>query len=137
LLAADPIAGKEGLARLRQRFVAAHVVGVRPGVDDVANRFRRDPPDGGDDRGSVQSRPGVHDHDAIAAHLHADVAAGAGDQEDVGANLDDLEAARQGWTRGRASDLRRSQQLDTAIDEGERGARRHGGSDGGTASTVG
>ena len=80
--------------------------------------------------GGAGRRPGVHDHDAVVAHLHADVAAGADDDEEIGADIQDLEAAR----RRRAWSLRRrAQRCDgTAIDDTERRARSDGNGHSGT-----
>ena len=96
-----------GFTRLRQHLVPAHVVGVRPGVDDVTNGLRRDALDCVDDGCGTGGRPRVDDHRAVLAHLDADAAASTGEQEEVGTDLEDLETAR----RRRASGL---------------GAQRHG-----------
>ena len=121
LLPGNPRVRKERLARLRQHLVAADMVGIRPGVDDVANGLRRDSFDGGDDCRGVGRRPGVHDHDAVVAHLHADVGAGADDDEEVGADVQDLEAA--GRRRARSLRRRAQRRYGTAIDDAERRAR--------------
>ncbi len=69
------------------------MIGIGPGVDDVANGLRCDPLDRGDDVRSAGSRARVHHHDAVLAHLDADIPSGAGDHEEVGPYLQHLEAA--------------------------------------------
>jgi hypothetical protein len=100
------------------------VVGIGPGVDDVANRLRRDPLDRRDDGRSAGGRARVHHDDAVVADLHGDIAAGAGDHEEVGTYLQHFQAIRR---RG-ARDLRcRECPLDRiALDDADSGAHGDG-----------
>ena len=104
---------EQRLPCLRDRLVAADVIGIGAGVDDVANRARRDLLDRRQDVGGLGRRAGIdHDH-AIVADLHADVAAAAGDHEEVRAELKDLEAAGRGDAR--LSALRRGCDASTSL----------------------
>ena len=91
---------EQRFAGFRQRLVAADMVRVGTGIDDVANGLGRDPLDGGQHGRGAGRRSGVHDHHAVVAHLHADVAAGAGDDEEVVPDGQHLDAARWGRRLG-------------------------------------
>jgi hypothetical protein len=83
LTAARKAASEQLFSGVREGLIPADVVCVGPGVDDVADRFRRDAFDRGQHGGRGGGGPGVHDDDAILAQLHADVrqVARAGDHE--------------------------------------------------------
>ena len=81
------------------------MIRIGAGVDDVANRARRELLDRGEHR-RPRPRAGIDDHDAVVADLDADVAAGAGDHEEVRAELEDFEPA--GGGDARLSALRRT-----------------------------
>jgi hypothetical protein len=70
------------------------VVRIRARIDDVANGLWRDSFDRGDDTRGAGRRSGVDHDDSVLADLDADVAAGAGDHEEVRSDLQDLES---GW----------------------------------------
>ncbi len=87
---------EQGLTGIGNRLVAADMIGIAAGVDDVPDRRGRDPLDGGEDRVGARCEPGVGDEDAVLPHLDGDVPAGAGDHEEVGAQLDHVEIATGG-----------------------------------------
>ena len=70
------------------------MVGIGPGVDDVANGLRCDPLDCGDNGRSAGGHSGVDDNDAVLTHLNADVPSGAGDHEEVGPDFQYLQDVR-------------------------------------------
>ena len=111
------------IARLREHVVAADMIGIRPGVDDVANGFRCDPLDRGEDRRGVGRRPCVHHHDTIVAYLDADVSAGASDHEEVGPDLQHLQAVCRCGARGLRGERRDRR---TTIHHEQRRRYRHG-----------
>ena len=75
------------------------MIRIGAGVDDVANRARRDLLIAATTVAGRGRRTGVDDHDAIVSDLDADVAAGAGDHEEVGSQLKHFEAAGRGDAR--------------------------------------
>src|SRR6185503_20954066 len=84
---------EQALTRFRDRLVAADVIRIGAGIDHVSNRPRGDLLDRGDDRTSCRRRTSIDDHYTIVSDLDADVAAGAGDHEEVGAELEYFEIA--------------------------------------------
>ena len=73
------------------------MVRIGAGIDDVSNGPGRELFDRGHDSIRPRRQTRIHDDDAVITDLNADVAAGAGDHEEVGAELEYLEIA---WIRG-------------------------------------
>ena len=67
------------------------MIGIGAGVDDEADRPRREPSDRGEQRlGSVRAA-GIGHNDAVPPDVHGDVAAGPGDHVEVRLDLEDGE----------------------------------------------
>jgi len=77
----EPAPVNSRLAGFRQGLVAADVIRIGAGVDDVSNGLRRDPFDRGDDGIGLRGSARIHDDDAVLAHLDADVRARTGNHE--------------------------------------------------------
>src|SRR6266550_2727007 len=72
------------------------MIRIGAGIDDVSNGPGRDLFDRSHDRSRCRRRTRIDDHHTIVSDLNADVAAGAGDHEKVGAELEYLEIAAIG-----------------------------------------
>jgi len=74
---------EERLARFGESFIAANVIGIRVGVDDVSDRLRCDFFDRGQNGLSACSRTSIDNDDAIASHLNTNVSARARNEVEV------------------------------------------------------
>ena len=82
-------------AGLADRVVAADVVGMQPGIDDVLNRFVGQLADRRQHLIRVLREPGIdHQHPQIA-DLHGDISARARDHVDVPLHVQNIEILRQ------------------------------------------
>ncbi len=82
---------EQRLADFRDRGIAAHMIRVRIGVDQVTDRFRRNLLDRGDDGIRIGTEAGIHDHHTVRSNLDSNVAASPGDHIEVGPQLQHLE----------------------------------------------
>ena len=69
------------------------MIGIGAGIDDVADRTRRELADLRDDLFGFLASSRVNDHDAIDAELDGDVGAVTGDDVEIGPQLNDFEFA--------------------------------------------
>ncbi len=79
---------ENGLPGFGELGVAAHEIGIRICVDHFSNRERGQFLKGRQNLVGFRFGAGVHQHDAIAADLHADVSARAGNHVKVRPNPD-------------------------------------------------
>ena len=87
------LVAQDGLAGLGNLFVPAGVVGVRAGIDDVANGSVRQPLDGCEHSVGELLRTRIHDDGADRTHLDGDVRAGAGNHVEIRPDLYHLQIA--------------------------------------------
>ena len=81
--ATAPRMAQDRLPRFRELVVAAHVIVVGTGVDDVANRTIGQPPDRSQHCVRHLRRTGVHENDTRRTDLRGDVTASARDHVEV------------------------------------------------------
>jgi hypothetical protein len=94
-------------ARARELLVAAHVVQVGVGVDDVADRLSGELSDLGQHQIGPLGEAGVHDHDAVGADLDGDVRTRPRNHVEVGPHLQRFEFHRRGRRGAGRRPLRR------------------------------
>src|SRR6185436_3267284 len=111
------------------------MIRIRPGVDDVANRLRRDALNRADNGGCARRRSCVDDHDTVVPDLDADVRTSAGDHEEVGSYLEHLEVSCRRGTGALSCQRNHWRYSRAAIEHADRGTDNHGSAERKTRDT--